>query len=79
MRTRTHESDFRSQQCNERTCFGKRRARKNDGSAVIVVLVLLFIMVTFLTLNSGTLRRMKQSVQSIEHRELKKYEKPAVK
>ena len=55
------------------------KARRNDGSAVIVVLVLMFIMVVYLTLNSRTLLRMKQSVQSIEHRELKKYEKPGAK
>jgi len=50
---------------------------RSSGSAVIVVLVLLFLMTVLLTVNSLTLRRFKQSLQSIEHRELKKYSAPA--
>jgi len=49
---------------------------RSSGSAVIVVLVLLFLMTVLLTVNSLTLRRFKQSLQSIEHRELKKYGAP---
>jgi hypothetical protein len=44
---------------------------RNSGSAVIVVLVLLFVMTVLLTTNSLALHRFKQSLQSIEHRQLK--------
>jgi hypothetical protein len=50
---------------------------RSSGSAVIVVLVLLFIMTVLLTANTLALRRFKQSLQSIEHRQLKKYGAPA--
>ena len=46
---------------------------RTSGSAVIVVLVLLFLMAALLTINSMALHRFKQSLQSIEHRELKHY------
>jgi uncharacterized membrane protein YdbT with pleckstrin-like domain len=52
-------------------------AAQSSGSAVIVVLVLLFLMTVLLTINSLTLHRFKQSLQLIEHRELKKYGGPA--
>jgi type II secretory pathway component PulK len=52
-------------------------AARPSGSAVIVVLVLLFLMTVLLTVNSLTLHRFKQSLHSIEHRELKKYGAPA--
>jgi hypothetical protein len=52
-------------------------SRRSSGSAVIVVLVLLFIMTVLLTANSLALRRFKRSVQLIEHRQLKKYGAPA--
>jgi type II secretory pathway component PulK len=47
---------------------------RSSGSAVIVVLVLLFIMTVLLTANSLALHRFKQNLQSIEHRQLKLYE-----
>lgn len=47
-----------------------------SGSAVIVVLVLLFMMTALLTANSVALHRLKQSVQLIEHRQLGKYGAP---
>ena len=50
---------------------------RSSGSAVIVVLVLLFIMTVLVTVNSQALHRFKQSLQSIEHRELKKFGAPA--
>jgi uncharacterized membrane protein len=50
---------------------------RTSGSAVIVVLVLLFLMTILLTINSLSLHRFKQSLQSIEHRELKRYNSPA--
>jgi hypothetical protein len=50
---------------------------RSDGSAVIIVLVLLFVMTALLTANSLALRRFKHSVQLIEHRQLKKYGAPA--
>jgi hypothetical protein len=49
---------------------------RRSGSVVIVVLVLLFMMAVLLTANSLALHRFKQSLQSIEHRQLKKYEAP---
>jgi type II secretory pathway component PulK len=48
---------------------------RTSGSAVIVVLVLLFIMTVLLTANSLALHRFKVSLQSIEHRQLKHYTK----
>jgi hypothetical protein len=45
---------------------------RTSGSAVIVVLVLLFLMTALLAVNSMALHRFKQSLQSIEHRELKR-------
>jgi type II secretory pathway component PulK len=50
---------------------------RRSGSAVIIVLVLLFMMTVLLTANSLALHRFKQSVQLIEHRQLKKYGPPA--
>jgi hypothetical protein len=50
---------------------------RTSGSAVIAVLVLLFLMTVLLTANSLTLHRFKRSVQLIEHRQLKKYAAPA--
>jgi type II secretory pathway component PulK len=44
---------------------------RTSGSAVIVVLVLLFLMTVLLTVNGMALHRFKQSLQSIEHRQLK--------
>jgi hypothetical protein len=52
------------------------RAR-SSGSAVIVVLVLLFMMTALLTANSLALHRCKQSLQSIERRQTSKYGAPA--
>jgi hypothetical protein len=52
------------------------RAR-SSGSAVIVVLVLLFMMTVLLTANSLALHRCKQSLQSIERRQSRKYGEPA--
>jgi hypothetical protein len=52
-------------------------SRKSSGSAVVVVLVLLFMMTVLLTANSLALHRLKQSVQLIEQRQLKKYGVPA--
>jgi hypothetical protein len=52
------------------------KSARSDGSAVIVVLVLLFMMVVLLEANSMALRGFKQSLQSIEHRQLKKYAAP---
>jgi type II secretory pathway component PulK len=49
---------------------------RSSGSAVIIVLVLLFMMTVLLTANSLALHRFKQSVQLIEHRQLKKYGAP---
>jgi type II secretory pathway component PulK len=46
---------------------------RSRGSAVIVVLVLLFMMALLLSANSLALRRFKQSLRSIEHRELRQY------
>jgi type II secretory pathway component PulK len=53
-----------------------RKSGQSDGSAVIIVLVLLFLMTVLLTANSLALHRFKQSVQLIEHRQLKKYGAP---
>ena len=50
---------------------------RSSGSAVIIVLVLLFLMTVLVTVNSLALHRFKQSVQLIEHRQLKKYGAPA--
>jgi type II secretory pathway component PulK len=52
-------------------------SRRSSGSAVIIVLVLLFMMTVLLTANSLVLHRFKQSVQLIEHRQLKRYGAPA--
>jgi Tfp pilus assembly protein PilX len=52
-------------------------SRRSSGSAVIIVLVLLFLMTVLLTVNSLALHRFKQSVQLIEHRQLKKFGAPA--
>jgi hypothetical protein len=52
-------------------------AARSSGSAVIVVLVLLFLMTVLLAINNLALHRFKQSLQSIEHRELQKYGAPA--
>ena len=46
---------------------------RSRGSAVIVVLVLLFMMAALVSANSLALHRLKQSLRSIEHRELKQY------
>jgi hypothetical protein len=53
------------------------KSAPSSGSAVIVVLVLLFIMTVLLTANSLALHHFKQSLQSIEHRQLQKYGAPA--
>jgi hypothetical protein len=50
---------------------------RSSGSAVIVVLVLLFMMTALLTANSLALHRCKQSLQSIERRQTIKYGAPA--
>jgi type II secretory pathway component PulK len=48
-------------------------SERTSGSAVIVVLVLLFLMTALLAANSLALHRFKQSLQSIEHRESKRF------
>jgi hypothetical protein len=53
------------------------KSARPSGSAVIVVLVLLFMMTVLLTANSLALHRLKHSVQLIEHRQLKHYGAPA--
>jgi hypothetical protein len=50
---------------------------RSSGSAVIIVLVLLFVMTVLLTANSLALHRFKKSVQLIEHHQLKKYSESA--
>ena len=52
------------------------QSARTSGSAIIVILVLLFLMTILVTINSLCLRRFKQSLQSIEHRELKHYGAP---
>ena len=53
------------------------KSARTSGSAVIIVLVLLFLMTILLTINSLSLHRFKRSLQSIEHRELQHYGPPA--
>ena len=50
---------------------------RSSGSAVIVVLVLLFMMTVLLTANSVSLHRCKESLRSIERRQSRKYGAPA--
>jgi hypothetical protein len=51
---------------------------RTSGSAVIIVLVLLFLMTILLTINGLSLHRFKQSLQSIEHREWRRYRSEGV-
>lgn len=46
---------------------------RSRGSAVVVVLVLLLMMAVLVSANGLALRRFKQSLRSIEHREMKQY------
>jgi hypothetical protein len=56
---------------------GFAKGERRSGSAVIVVLVLLFMMTALLTANSLALHRCKESLQSIEWRQSRKYGAPA--
>jgi|GEM_PF-3160938 hypothetical protein len=55
-----------------------RCSRSDDGSAVVVVLVLLLAIMAFLEANTGTLRSMKRELQLIEQRQLIKYGESAL-
>ena len=56
-----------------------RRDRRGErGSAAIVVLVLLFLIVAFAEGNSVTLRSLKRELQLLDERQLKKYGDAAV-
>lgn len=46
------------------------------GSAVIVVLALLFLTLAFIAGNDVTLRSLRREMQIIEERQLRKYEPP---
>jgi len=54
------------------TCHSAHSAER--GSAVLVILVMLSIMVTFAIANSRTTYHLKRELQLIEKRQLKKYE-----
>ncbi|MGA2747275.1 MAG: hypothetical protein ABSG59_00755 [Verrucomicrobiota bacterium] len=56
-------------------CFSKL-SRRRSGSAIIVVLVLLFLMTLIVTSNSLALHRLKQTIQSIEQKQLRHASKP---
>jgi hypothetical protein len=49
-------------------------SRRRDGSAVIIVIVLLGIMVTFTVGNTLLLQNLKQELRLIERKQLKKYD-----
>ena len=57
------------------TCRSARSAER--GSAVLVILVMLSIMVTFAIANSRTTHFLQRELQLIEQRQLKKYESTA--
>jgi len=48
------------------------------GSAVVVILIVLFGILAFLQVNNGTLRSLKRELQLIEQRQLIKYGEAAV-
>src|SRR5438552_12357070 len=58
------------------TCRSSRSAER--GSAVLVILVMLSIMVTFAIANSRTTHHLQRELQLIEKRQLKRYESAAV-
>ena len=57
------------------TCHSSHNAER--GSAVLVILVMLSIMVTFAIANSRTTYHLQRDLQLIEKRQLKRYESMA--
>src|SRR5438045_3690704 len=57
-------------------CCSSRSAER--GSAVLVILVMLSIMVTFAIANSRTTHHLQRELQLIEKRQLKRHESTAV-
>jgi hypothetical protein len=57
------------------TCHSSHSAER--GSAVLVILVMLSIMVTFAIANSRTTYHLKRELQLIEKRQLKRHESTA--
>ena len=56
---------------------GRSSHSAERGSAVLVILVMLTIMVTFAIANSRTTYHLKRELQLIEKRQLKRYESTA--
>ena len=55
---------------------GQRSAR---GSATVLVLALVAIMMVFLTANQRVLHNLKREVRLVEQKQLKKFQPPAAK
>ncbi len=54
-----------------------RIARRESGSAAIIVLALMAIMAVYLTSNQLTLHNLKRDLKRIEAQQLKKFQLPA--
>ena len=50
--------------------FRRERARGQDGAAVIIVLALLAILLTYVGFNLATVRSLERNVKLLEHRQI---------
>lgn len=62
------------------TCaLSEPRRRKEDGFAVLVILILMSLMLVFLASNAIVLRHLHQQIKLVEKRQLKKFDAAPVK
>jgi type II secretory pathway component PulK len=54
------------------------KRRKQNGSAVVVVIALLFVLVSIMAINQQALFQLHRQIETIEQRQLKKYGANAV-
>ena len=50
--------------------FRSKRSRRQDGTAVLIILALLAILLTYVGFNLATLRSLERNVKLLEHRQL---------
>lgn len=61
------------------TLNSKPRTQRESGSATVLVLALVAIMMVFLTANQRVLYHLKREVRLVEQQQLKKFQPPAAK
>ena len=59
--------------------LGTRNPKRERGSATILVLALVAIMLVFLTANQRVLHNLKREVRLVEQQQLKKFQPPVEK